>query len=243
MRRVILMGAWFISVVSAWAETPALLEAAVARYAADAERWAYTQEVIGKDRKGKVSEEKLVRYDPSLPYEEQWTLLKIDGKAPTERQVKKYRKEQEKRREKRQSLGEILKFEEATVLSETEQAVTFEIPLRKDGNQRLPPEKFLVTARVNKASQAFENIAVRVRESLRVAVVAKVKSGAVDLNFATVDPQHAPAITSLNADAEASILFVKVGGNYVMKRSEFKRVTPYSERFKVRIAPMQFLDF
>lgn len=229
--------------VPAWAETPELLHQAIERYAADAERWAYTQTVVGRNRKGVVSENRVARYDPSQPYEEQWTLLMIDGQEPGEKERKKFRKEREKRRKNRTTLGEILKFEEATLREETATSVTYEVPLRKDDNQRLPPEKFMVTVRVNKELRAFENIAVRVRESLRVALVAKVKSGGVDFTFATVDPAFAPTITALKAEAEASVMFVKVGANYDLKRAEFKRVTPYSERFKVRIAPMQFLDF
>lgn len=225
------------------AEVPALLQAAVDNYARDAERWAYTQTIVSKDRKGKIEEELVVRNDPSQPYEVQWTVLKIDGKDPTAHQVEKYRKEHDKRRKSRRSLGELLDLEKATVLEETPVTVTFEIPLSKNDNQRLPPEKFRVTARVNKVRQSFENVGVRLREAMRMALVLKLKSGEADLNFDLVDPQFVSPVTSLRADGEGTILFVKVGGNYSATRTDFKRVKPYSERFTVKLAPLQLLDF
>ncbi len=225
------------------ASVPALLQAAVDNYARDVERWAYTQTIISKDRKGKVEEELVVRNDPSQPYEIQWTVLKIDGKEPTDHQIEKYRKEHDKRRKSRRSLGELLDLDKAVVMEETSAAITYEIPLIKNDNQRLPPEKFRVTARVNKERQAFENVGVRLREAMRMALVLKLKSGEADLNFDVVDPQFASAITSLRADGEGSILFVKVGGNYSATRTDFKRVKPYSERFTVKLAPLQLLDF
>ena len=225
------------------AEPPALLQAAVKNYTADAERWAYTQTVISKDRKGEIEEEIVVRNDPSQPFEVQWTPIKINGKVPTEHQIDKYRKEHDKRRKSRRALGELLDLDKATVFEETATTVTYEVPLSKNDNQRLPPEKFRVTARVNKERQAFENVGVRLRESMRMALILKLKSGEADMDFTVVDPQFAPPIAALRADGEGSILFVKVGGNYAATRTDFKRVKPYSERFTVKLAPLQFLDF
>jgi hypothetical protein len=225
------------------AEPPALLAEAVRQSSVDAQRWAYTQTVVSRDRKGQVEEEIVVRYDPSLPYDYQWTPIKIDGKDPTDRQIEKKRKEHDKRLKERRALGELLDLEKATVVEETAATVTYEVPLLKSDNQRLPPEKFRVTARVNKERQAFENVSVRLREAMRMALIVKLKSGEADLDFTSVDPQYAPQITGLHADGEGSILFVKVGGNYSATRTDFKRVKPYSERFSVKLPPMKFLDY
>jgi hypothetical protein len=225
------------------AEPPTLLQAAVKNYAVDAERWAYTQTVISKDRKGKVEEEVVVRNDPSQPFEVQWTPVKINGKEPTEREIEKYRREHEKRRKSRQPLGALLDLDKATLVDETATTVTYEVPLIKNDNLRLPPEKFRVTARVNRERQAFENVGVRLREAMRMALVVKIKSGEADMDFVVIDPKFAPPITALRADGEGSILFVKVGGSYSATRTDFKRVKPYSERFTVKLAPLQFLDY
>src|ERR1700712_1134844 len=152
------------------AEVPALLQTAITKYAIDAERWAYTQTIVSKDRQGKVEEEVVVRNDPSQPYEVQWTVLKINGQNPTERQIEKYRKDHDKRRKSRRSLGELLNLDKAVVVAETGTTVTYEVPLNKNDNQRLPPEKFRVTARVNKERLELENVGVRLRAAMRMAL-------------------------------------------------------------------------
>jgi hypothetical protein len=251
IRRMVLMNMRFpllllllsIVPVLARAGVPVLLQTAVDKYARDAERWAYTQTIISKDRQGKVEDEVVVRNDPSQPYDVQWTVLKINGKDPTERQIEKYRKEHDKRRKSRHALGELLDLDKANLIEETATTVTYEVPLIKNDNQRLPPEKFRVTARVNKAHQTLENVGVRLREAMRMALVLKLKSGEADMDFGVVDPQFAPPLIALRADGEGSILFVRVGGNYSAARTDFKRVKPYSERISVKLAPLQFLDY
>lgn len=243
---------FLLSIATAWAEPLpvsgkseplALLREAVRKSALDGERWAYTQTVVSKDRSGKVKEETVVRYDPSLPFEEQWTPVRLDGKAPTDRQIKHLRQEHDKRRKSRRALGELLDLSQAVVVDEAATTVTYAVPLSQYDNFRLPAEKFRVTARINKERQALENVAVRLRGTMRVALIAKLKSGEADLDFASVDPQFAPTITALHADGEGSILFVKLGGSYSATRTDFKRVTPYSERFKVKLGEMKFLDY
>jgi hypothetical protein len=183
----------------------------------------------------------VVRYDPSRPYDQQWTPLQIDGKPPTGSQIKKYHRDYVTRREKRLTLGEVLLLARATVTGETAAAVTFEVPLGK--NQRFPAEKIRVLIRVNKEQRAIEHIAVRLHEPFRVMLVAKVKSGEADLTFGTVDPQFAPPITSIRAVGLGSILFVTLGGAYDQTRTDFKRVKPYSDRFGVKIGPLKVIDF
>lgn len=243
MRFTAFVGLFLLFAAFSRAETPALLQAAINHYAIDAERWAYTQTVITKDRQGRIEEELVVRNDPSQPFDVQWTPVKIDGKVPTERQVEKYRKDHDRRRKSRRALGELLDLERAVVVGETATAVTYEIPLLKNGNQRLPPEKFRVTARVNRERQAFETVGVRLREAMRMKWVLKLKSGEADMDFSVIDPAFAPPISALRADGAGSVLFVKVGASYSATRTDFKRVIPYSERFSVKLAPLQFLDY
>ncbi len=224
-------------------QTPPLLAEAIKKSSLDSERWAYTQTTVNKDRAGQAKEELVVRFDPSLPFAEQWTPLKINGLEPTARQIKQRRAEYEKRRQTRRALGELLNLTQATIATETATTITYEVPLIKDDNQRLPPEKFRVTVEVNKAQQSLTHVGVRLRAALRMMLVFKLKSGEADLDFATVDPAFVPPITALRAEGEGSVLFVKVGGNYTATRTDFKRVTPYRERFKVKLGEMKFLDY
>lgn len=226
------------------AGAPAPLAAAIRNYGTDANRWAYTQEGINYDDKGKVKDVKILRFDPSKHYDEQWTLLSDDGKVPTERQQKKFRRQRADREKKgRQALGELLDLKKATVVEETDTSLTYEVPLSAENNTRLPPGKFQVFVRIDKASEALSLVDVKLRDSFRVALVAKIKSGGARIEFLKVAPEYSPVMVAVAVEGQASVLLVPVGGRAKMTRTDYKRVTPYDERFNVKIGPLKALDF
>jgi hypothetical protein len=233
-----------------------LLSEVLHQTADDYRRWAYTERRVMRDDKGKLKSETIVRFDPSKPYAEQWTPLKIAGKEPTERDRAKYRRRGEKSASefsvtskpgvedgKRRSLGELIELGKASIASETATQLVFEVPLLKVGNERFPPEKFLVLVRVQKTARQLENISVRLRDSFRSKLIVKVKSGEGSLDFAPVDAKHPPALVGIQADAVASVLFVNVGGSLELKRTEQKHVKPFDERFDVQIGSLKAIDF
>lgn len=233
-----------------------LLSDVLHRTAGDFHRWAYTEHRVLRDEKGRVKSEVLLRYDPSQPYAEQWIPLKIDGKEPNEREKAKYRRRGEKGSpaeqmltrpapdgRQRRSLGELIDVMKSSITSESETHLVFEIPLLKVGNERFPPENFLVLARVRKEGGLLENIAVRLRESFRSKLVVKVKSGEGSLDFAPVDPRHPPTLVAIAGDAVASVLFISIGGSLELRRTELKHVKPFDERFDVQIGSLKAIDF
>ncbi len=236
---------------SANAAEIALLTEALEKTAADLRRWAYTESRVLRDEKGRTKSDVVIRYDPSKPYAEQWTPITINGKPPTAADLAKYRKQGERARKRdenpagdqRKSLGELIDLRTAQVVSETAQQIVFEVPLRKDGNERFPPEKFQVLVRVNKTARALENIAVRLRGSFRAKLIVKVKSGEGSLDFAVSDPKHPPTLTAITGDASASVLFISIGGELELKRTELKHVKPFDERFEVQIGTLKAIDF
>ena len=131
MRRLLLI-LFLAGGVSARAAVPSLLQTAVMKLAQDTDRWAYTQTAIEKDGKGKARSDVVVRFDPSKPYAEQYIPLKIDGQQPSESQIKKYRRQGEKRGQRmeeaattgvvapsqRKSVGELMDLDKATVVEE-----------------------------------------------------------------------------------------------------------------------------
>jgi hypothetical protein len=227
------------------------LTGALEKTAADLRRWAFTEARVIRDEKGKVKSDVLIRYDPSKPYPEQWTPLKINGKPPTAADFQKYRRQGERAEKRdqnpnspqRKSLGEVIDLRTANITHETPDAITFEVPLKKDGNDRFPPEKFQVLARISKTTQLLENISVGLRGSFRSKLILKVKSGEGTLDFAVVNPKYPPTLTSINGDASASVLFISVGGELDLKRSDFKHVKPFDERFEVQIGTLKAIDF
>lgn len=234
-----------------------LLNDLLHKTADDLRRWAYTEHQISRDHKGNVKTDQLVRYDPSRPYPEQWTPLRIGGKEPSERDRERFRKRGEDaakdparngvqvggRRSKRVSLGEVLDVPRASIAEETATHWTFDIPLMKVGNERFPPEKFQVHARVRKDGGLLESIAVKLRDSFRSKLVVKVKSGEGTIEFAQVDPKYPPTMVRVSGDASASIFFVNVGGSLEVTRTELKHVRPFDERFEVQIGTLKAIDF
>lgn len=240
------------------AEVPALLDEAVQKTLRDTDRWAFTQTLVEFDGKGKELKRDVVRFDPSKPYAEQYTPLSVDGKPPTEGDLRKYRRRGEKRGERaekaeregaetadknRQTLGELMDIERATPAAEDGTTITYEVPLKKEGNKRLPPDKFQVLARVNKATHGFERIEVKLRESMRSMLVLKIKSGEGAIEFGAVDPKFAPVIVAVRGGGLGSVMFVPVGRRYEVKREDYKRVKPYADRFGVQIGTMKTIDF
>ncbi|MDB6127821.1 MAG: hypothetical protein JWM35_1717 [Verrucomicrobia bacterium] len=240
---------------------PVLLEA-LTKVAQSFYRWAYTETRRVTDNKGVTRYETVVRFDPSKPYAEQYQPLKIDGKPPTERQLKDYRRRGEKRAErfaKEEAEGKMpgtqlprfgmngssasIDLQHARVVEENAQSVTYEVPLRNDLTATIPVEKFQLMARVGKQSRAFENVALRVRSGFRVKLVVKVTSGEATMDFGVADPKFPPVPLRLAGDASATVMFVKLGANFDLARTELKRVKPYSERFGVKIGPLKALDF
>lgn len=228
-----------------------MLENAVRNFAADYSRWACTESTVMRDDKGKTKRESVVRYDPSRPYEEQWTPLSIKGRPPTSREIARYRRRGEQARHRdenpekdpRQSLGEVIQFERATIMTDDAQSLTFEVPLSKTNNVRFPPEKFQVFVRVNKTGKTLENVSLRLRESFRMKLLAKVKSGDGSLDFTVIDPKFGPALTSMRGDASVTLFFMNIGGTIDLQRTDFKRVKPFNDRFGVQIGPLKALDF
>jgi hypothetical protein len=224
---------------------------ALEKTAGDLRRWAYTESRLIRDEKGKVKSDVVVRVDPSKPYAEQWTPVTINGKPPGPSDLKKYRRMGERAQkvaenpsaDRRPTLGEVIDLRTALVTSETPEHLVFEVPLKKDGNDRFPPEKFQVLVRVNKTTKALENISVRLRSSFRSKLILKVKSGDGTLDFAVVNPKYPPTLISISGDASASVLFFSVGGELELKRSDLKHVKPFDERFEVQIGTLKAIDF
>lgn len=240
---------------AASADEAMLLFEALEKTARDLRRWAYTETRLIRDEKGRVKTNLVLRHDPSKPYPEQWTPIAVNGQPPTKKDFDKYRRQGERagqreeeiergrRTETRKTLGEVIDPRAAKIVSDDGRRLVFEIPLRKEGNDRFPPEKFEVLARIDREQRALEHIAVRLRDSFRSKLVLKVKSGGGTMEFAAVDPKHAPTLTAIRGDASASILFVSVGGKLELTRTDLKRVKPYNERFDVQIGTIKALDF
>lgn len=224
------------------AGAPEPLAAALRSFGAERERWAYTERFTTTDRQGAPQESRRFRFDPSRAPEERWTLLEEAGRPPSERAQRKFRREMTKVRRIR--LSEYLQLDRAVLVQATPAGQVYEVPLRKENNDRLPPDKFQVRVTLQRDGEwHLAAVDVTLREPMRMAVVAKVRRAGAGIRLERVSPEHGPVVRALHGAGEGTVLFVKVGGAFTAERSDFQRVTPYEERFGVKLAPLQLLDF
>jgi hypothetical protein len=229
----------------------AMLNETLHKVADDLRRWAYTEHRVVRDNQGRIKSEQVVSYDPSKPYADQWTPIAINGREPSARDRAKFRRRGEEADPERvvtsrrtpPSLGESIDLARSSVAEESATHLIFEIPLRKVGNERFPPEKFEVQARLRKEGSLLEHISVLLRESFRAKLVVKVKSGDASLDFAQVNPKYPPTLVAISGDADWSIFFIAGGGSLELKRTELRHVKPFDERFEVKIGTLKAIDF
>lgn len=228
------------------ADPPELLDEAIRKWIADEDHWAYTQRLRVQDR-NKPVEERVERYDPSKPDDQQWQLLEIGGRAPTPDDLKSWqrRKQRELKRRSERPLAEYFDFDHATVAEETADLIRYEVPLRKEANRRVPLDKILVMVTVNKSRHELATLTAGLKETFRMALgTAKVTNFGLDIRFQSVEAKYASQPATIHASGTARVvLFFKVGAEADVSWSDFKRVKPYKERFDVKIGDLKALDF
>jgi hypothetical protein len=228
------------------AEVPPLLNSALRKLQADENRWAFTQTTQEFDRKGEPEGGLTVeRFDPSQHYDQQWTLVSYQGREPTPREERAWRKRKAKETKRREekSLGEVMDLENARAVETSDAKVAFAVPLLAGASKRLPAEKFVVRMDVDPANETLQAFRLETTGDFRVLGVAKIDRIEVAAEFATVDPQFAPQPARITASGAGRVLFFRVGGAVNIVWSEFRRVTPYDDRFKVEIGEMKVFGF
>jgi hypothetical protein len=270
MRRLILAASLLLA-ASARAEAPprpatadevALFKDAMQNSKQEPERWAYTETTVMKASKGRERGETVVRFDPSKPYAEQFTPLVVEGRPPSEKDLKKYRERGERRGEKVAKAAAAatdptvvkpvpsvringnkvsIDLEHPRVVRHEAASVVFEIPL-VGTSKDVPIEKFQVQMRVGGTSRQLEQVVFRLKESFRVKLVAKLKAGEARMDFSVVDPKYGPMMTSVTGDFAAALMFIPVNATFTKTRTDWQRVKPYYDRLQVRLGPLEVLD-
>lgn len=204
-----------------------MLESAVERWLGERDHWAFTQKAVEYDD-GKPRE-RLERYDPSRPGNARWTLLAIDGRAPTAEEHaawarKKFRKD---RRKFDTPLGDYFDFREARVAAETADNIEFEVPLRRDKNWLFQTDKVRVVVTINKETRALVHLRASVREPVKVLLgLARITAGRVDLSFLNFSDEAEPGPETTQPTGTARLSVSKLGERVEFTWSDFKRVVP-----------------
>ncbi len=223
----------------------------------DQDHWAYTETVTIRDKKGYINDETVVRYDPSKPYEEQYTPLKIDGKEPTPRQLRKYRQKgidrgkavakrakdpAKAKQEEEKDVSIRLDVDHPLVRDAGEGKVTYEVPISAKKSP-VPVDKVKIVAEVDRAARRLTHARMQILDSFRVKAVAKIKRGDMRAEFTMVDPAFPSVMTHVEGDIGASILLIPINASVTSERTDVRRVKAYDERFSVTLAPLQTFGF
>lgn len=215
----------------------AMFSDAYGKLGAEQDRWAYTERSRGLEDSRVI----VTRVDPSKPGMERCVLLSIDGETPTPADVQQWHDDggdTPKPLGDFPSLAELVDLQDLRVFKDESVAVVFELPIRSD-NAEFPPEKFQALFRVNTAYRSFEEIAVKLRDSFRLAGVVKVTDGGLELRFETLDPTHPPQPVFLKAGGGVRILLVKLSRSFEATRTDFRRVEPHIDPNQVEPPPLR----
>jgi PDZ domain len=217
----------FLKLPPATEAQQAMFTDAYGKLGAEQDRWAYTESSRGLEDK-RVT---VTRVDPSKPEAQRCVLISLNGKPPTPEDVQRWRDDGG---DTPKALGDlppltnIVDLKDLRVFKDETAAFVFELPIRS-GNAEFPTEKFQALFRVNKTYRSFEDITVKMRDSIRIAGVVKITEAGLQARFQTLDSAHPPQPVSLKGGGAARILLVKISRDFEATRTDFKRVQPYVE--------------
>ncbi len=212
------------------AAVPALLATAFEQWAAGQEDLAFTQHTRVLADDGKVKEERLERYDPSLPDSRRWRLIAINGQPPTTEQRQKWEvaKNRKPRKKVAKSPDEYLDLQHAVLREESPASARFEIALRPEVARLLTVEKISVVLTIDKETGRIAHVAATLRQPIRVLLgLARITDLDLDVGveLAGEDPARPPG--EIIPGSTAHVALSKLGSPLEYRWSDFKRVTSY----------------
>jgi hypothetical protein len=212
------------------AGTPPLLATAFEQWAAGLEDLAFTQRTRFFSDDGKVKEERIERYDPSLPDRQRWRLIAIDGRPATLEQREKWeaKKNGKPRKKIATSPAEYLDLEHAVMVDDTPMNSRFEIGLRPEAARLLAVDKISVVITVDKDSRSIAHIAATLRQPIRVLLgLARITDLDLDVGIEPTDGDSPGKSGDVQAGSTARVTLSKLGSPMDYNWSDFSRVSSY----------------
>jgi hypothetical protein len=208
-----------------------LLAKAIQRWSLGQGDLAFTQETRYFLADGQVKEERVERYDPSLPDSRRWRLIEVNGLPATDEQRRKWelRKNSRPRRKVDESPAEYLDLEHAAIVNETPKLARFRIPVRPEAQRLLAVDDIDVVITVDKQSESVAGIGAALRAPIRVLLgVARITNLDVDLRLNTGDEVSAGTPDDVESGSTARVKISKLGRPVEYSWSDFKRVTSFA---------------
>lgn len=212
------------------AEPPPLLAKAITQLNAGLDDVALTQRTKVFADDGSVAEERLERYDPSLPDNQRWRLLEVDRRPATvdERQKWETKKNSRPRKKAIKPPIEYLDLDHAVLARETAHLAVFEVNFRPEAARLIAVDKLSVLISIEKESAAVSHIAATLREPLRVALgIVKITDIDLDVGFTPGDESSMPPAGEVRNGSTGRVVLSKFGSPMEFRWSDFKRVQSF----------------
>ena len=213
------------------AQEPLLLAKALERWTGGEGDVAFTQETRGFQADGNVKEERVERYDPSLPDSRRWRLVEVNGLPATDEQRRKWesRKNGKPRRKVDEKPSEYFELDHAVLIGETPKDARFRVPVRPEAKLLLSLDEVDVVLTVDKQTGSIAGIGAALREPIRVLLgLARITDLDVDIRIAPVDEAAPNAPDGVESGSTARVTMSKLGRPVEYNWSDFKRVAPFA---------------
>jgi hypothetical protein len=207
-----------------------MLAKALQRWAAVQGDLAFTQQTRRFLADGHVKEERIERYDPSMPDSRRWHLIEVNGVPATDDQEKKLeaRKNGRPRRKVDASPSQYLDLDRAVIIAETPASARFRIPLRPEAQRLVDLDDIDIVITVDKQSGNVAGIGAALREPIRVLLgLARITDLDVDLRINPVDDGSPDVPDDVESGSTARVKISRLGNPVEYNWSDFKRVRPF----------------
>ena len=218
------------------AAPPRLLVQAFEQWSTGRDDLAFTQQTRVLHDDGKVKEERIERYDPSLPDGQRWQLISVDGRPATAEQRLKWetKKNGKSRKHTVKPPGDYLDMEHATLLDETPAEARFEVSLRPEVARLLAVEKIAVVITVDKESGSLARMAATLRQPIGVLLgLARITDLDLDVRLEVPEEDSAQPAGEVQNGSTARVAISKLGSPMDYHWSDFKRVTSFGSPKKM----------
>jgi hypothetical protein len=212
------------------AGAPPLLAKAFEQWVAGQEDLAFTQQTRFFIGDGKVTKERVERYDPSLPDSQRWRLVEVDGQPATDEQRKKWEssKNRSPRKKVVKSPFEYLDLNNARLVENTPKSARFEIGLRPEAMRLLALEEIAVSITVDKESGGIVRISATLRQPISVLLgLARITDLDVDVRIGPGNRGSAQKPGEVQSGSTARVTMSKLGNPMEYNWSDFRRVTSF----------------
>lgn len=183
------------------------------------EDWSFTKTTTSKD------EVRVERHEARKPESERWTLVTMNGRKPTPRELETYRKEKaddlKRRKEKKDGNHQEIDRSTIRLVSETTERATFTFHPQGDGNQSGALSDILGTLVVNKDGAWVERFELANTDEIRPIPGVKISEFNLTMIFRRDLPSGEIVLRSIESHVR--------GRAFLVKSLDDDRATYYSE--------------